>query len=706
MGGGMAFGEPYEYGFRYPYGAMGRPGYGSGYAPRRPSRFWVDESFPEEGTNLARKRKLDGVKGEPLSNGKNVREIFVDGPSAGATPRSRELEAESNVSTKSRSSSSASLASPSSSLLNENRSTGESPTVRIPVTFNSEPAKEQPVRVVLPEGIKKPKRALNVETAAALIQSAYRGYALRRTKPLQHMRRISEIRTKLKEIERRLSDDDTVREMRTDTNVRLQITEGIMALLLQLDSIQGVHADVRVWRKAVTREVVMLEERVDALLNGEGPSVEKEVVSVESSFPSRDGNAAMTAEGDSAGVCDGDEDMSDIAPKEFPPETVDPVEEIVLHQLKLEDDEGRPPTDEVISEEGKSNYVCEHDDKGVVFLNPECLQAASVIEPIRQCVDKLKGEDVVSSPNLKIDQASNLDEQVGHSDVGLEASKLGSGVPQQSGDLTSADQLDSCVLPSTDEVGLMEIAECKAPTTADESQLSAEPLGASGDNVQPEAIENLGTRAAIVGEGETALFERHDSAPLGTGDMTEIAEHGQRMELDGESPREPDGGECARDLGGFECCLRSDPQEQERLKHFLEEISSPSSLRLMEAEETGSLAPSGLSGMFSEREEDDDRVATSEQQSTQGAHCKEEATCEPAEKLDKDQLLLKLSEENKMLKSLLLDVMKWNQLQANNMKNVTERLGKLEDKLMKKSNSGKPRAQRCSRSRLERKLRR
>lgn len=41
----------------------------------------------------------------------------------------------------------------------------------------------------------------------------------------------------------------------------------------------GVHSDVRTWRKAVTKEVVTLQDKVDALLNG------REIAEVEPDMP-------------------------------------------------------------------------------------------------------------------------------------------------------------------------------------------------------------------------------------------------------------------------------------------------------------------------------------------------------------------------------------------------------------------------------------
>ncbi|KAL2621525.1 hypothetical protein R1flu_001730 [Riccia fluitans] len=602
MGGGMAYGDRYAYGLRYPYGNMGLPRYNSVLAPRRPSRLWVDESYPDEGTNLGRKRKLERVKGEPVvaNYGKNVLESLFEGPLKGTSPTSRKSEAMREASSDSRPSSWTSPSSPSSPLASANSNLTEKQTVTIPVTFRSKAAANS-VPVVLPDGTKKPKRTFNEETAAILIQSAFKGYSLRRSKPLEHMRRILDIRSKLREIERQLSEESTVQKMITNSDVRLRVTEGIMALLLQLDGIQGVHSDVRVWRKAVTKEAVMLQERVDVLL-GEGRKLEIEAVPVESSDPSQvegdsvmaseavlvessvarqdEGDSVMVSEGGNVGRDEaGDEDMSDVVPKQFAPETDNwertLVDDIVLHRLKLEDDE--------------------------------------------------------------------------------------------------------------------------------------EPLEAREDNILPEAIESV----AVEGAADQGIEVVTDSAARATRNTTEIAEDGQRMEVDGESPREQDkGDECGSGSGDFDYSLRSDRLEQEKLKNFLKEISCPSEeltarnpRSLQSVEEAEEAESRGANGTSCDREEDDGAVASSEQRTTKGVD-DTEAARELTEKIEIDQLLVKLSEENKMLKSLLLNVMKWNQLQANSMKNLTERLGKVEDRLMKKSGGGKSKIQRCPRYKLERRMRR
>lgn len=101
--------------------------------------------------------------------------------------------------------------------------------------------------------------------AATAIQAAYRGYAVRRTKPLKHLRIIKSVRTELQRLEYQLASDPRLLEsLRKDPAERLKWSEGAMALLLQLDSMQGVHPVVRDNRKTLTKEVISYQEYLDS----------------------------------------------------------------------------------------------------------------------------------------------------------------------------------------------------------------------------------------------------------------------------------------------------------------------------------------------------------------------------------------------------------------------------------------------------------
>lgn len=80
------------------------------------------------------------------------------------------------------------------------------------------------------------------------------------------VKRILAIKGEVEEIERRLSENQTIELIRKDAKERLRINETLMALLFKLDSIRGVYAEIRECRKAVIRKAVALQEKVDCLV--------------------------------------------------------------------------------------------------------------------------------------------------------------------------------------------------------------------------------------------------------------------------------------------------------------------------------------------------------------------------------------------------------------------------------------------------------
>lgn len=101
-------------------------------------------------------------------------------------------------------------------------------------------------------------------TAATTIQSAFRGYCVRKCTPLKHLRIIHKVRDELKELVRKMIEMEQFEKLCNDAQERLKWTEGVMALLLRLDSIQGAHPDVREVRKSVAKELIHLQEILDS----------------------------------------------------------------------------------------------------------------------------------------------------------------------------------------------------------------------------------------------------------------------------------------------------------------------------------------------------------------------------------------------------------------------------------------------------------
>eukprot|EP01018_Ginkgo_biloba_P035399 Gb_09259 [translate_table: standard] len=109
---------------------------------------------------------------------------------------------------------------------------------------------------------------MDENVAAVKIQALFRGFSVRKSAPLKNLTVITQVRANMKEISQRIGDSQVVQLLRQNEKERLRITEEIMSLLLKLDAIQGVHCIVRESRKAVTRELVNLQEIVDAIIAG------------------------------------------------------------------------------------------------------------------------------------------------------------------------------------------------------------------------------------------------------------------------------------------------------------------------------------------------------------------------------------------------------------------------------------------------------
>lgn len=88
---------------------------------------------------------------------------------------------------------------------------------------------------------------------------------MRRTQPLKHLRIIRNVRIELQRLEHQLATDPRLFEtLRRDPTERLKWSEGGMHLLLQLDSLQGLHPVVRESRKPVTKDVIRYQEYIDS----------------------------------------------------------------------------------------------------------------------------------------------------------------------------------------------------------------------------------------------------------------------------------------------------------------------------------------------------------------------------------------------------------------------------------------------------------
>ncbi|KAG9448354.1 hypothetical protein H6P81_014482 [Aristolochia fimbriata] len=111
----------------------------------------------------------------------------------------------------------------------------------------------------------KKDKVLSGTDAATRIQSAYRGYEARKWEPLKKLRQIMRVRLQMEDIRNRIKELETSTWSEHDQKEKIVISEMIMSLLLQLDTIQGLHPSVREVRKVVARELTCLQEKLDSL---------------------------------------------------------------------------------------------------------------------------------------------------------------------------------------------------------------------------------------------------------------------------------------------------------------------------------------------------------------------------------------------------------------------------------------------------------
>ncbi|CAH9140637.1 unnamed protein product [Cuscuta epithymum] len=145
------------------------------------------------------------------------------------------------------------------------------------------------------------KTELSESEAATKIQSAYRGFEVRKWETLKKLKQISSFREKVLELRTHIQALEDSSDKPVDDKQKNVIAETIMNLLLKLDAIQGLHPSVREVRKSVTRELVSLQEKLDSLIDRSPQpqattkhhSTAENAISVDGSATSVDGNATV-----------------------------------------------------------------------------------------------------------------------------------------------------------------------------------------------------------------------------------------------------------------------------------------------------------------------------------------------------------------------------------------------------------------------------
>ncbi|GLT84696.1 hypothetical protein SLE2022_029130 [Rubroshorea leprosula] len=111
------------------------------------------------------------------------------------------------------------------------------------------------------------KRQLSDVEAAMLLQSAYRGFEVRKSEPLKKLKQMTKVQEQMAEVRHQIQALEPTSDLHKDDRLRLVIGEKIMSLLLKLDTIQGLHPSLRDIRKALAKELVTLQEKIDSLVS-------------------------------------------------------------------------------------------------------------------------------------------------------------------------------------------------------------------------------------------------------------------------------------------------------------------------------------------------------------------------------------------------------------------------------------------------------
>ncbi|KAK8480346.1 hypothetical protein V6N13_022027 [Hibiscus sabdariffa] len=156
-------------------------------------------------------------------------------------------------------------------------------------------------------------KRMSDDEAAKLIQSAFRGFEVRKWEPLKKLKQIADVREQVNEVRSRMQSLESSTVCGKDDKLRLLIGEKIMTLLLRLDTIQGFHSSVRDARKSLVKELVTLQEKLDALASKWAEERSKVLATADSSGRGS-GSVSMQEESENASAAfeDTNENLNNI----------------------------------------------------------------------------------------------------------------------------------------------------------------------------------------------------------------------------------------------------------------------------------------------------------------------------------------------------------------------------------------------------------
>ncbi|KAK6142760.1 hypothetical protein DH2020_023108 [Rehmannia glutinosa] len=241
------------------------------------------------------------------------------------------------------------------------------------------------------------KRELSEEEAAVIIQSAYRGFEVRRWESIKKLKEIAKVQEQIANVKHMIQAIESSSDIQGSSKQRNIISETIMSLLLKLDTIQGLHPSIREVRKSVVKELVSLQEKLDSLMpekSGRSPEQDSILRCAEDSLDkikdvtlSQNGNETPS-------------DSSEAAPNQF--DGAFKNGNLEISEAKLNVEEARETQEKeaevnenemsIKTEDEINNEVLENEEKLTAEDNHEDLVQSTELSELRNSSDKLDSD--------------------------------------------------------------------------------------------------------------------------------------------------------------------------------------------------------------------------------------------------------------------------------------------------------------------------
>ncbi|KAH9331761.1 hypothetical protein KI387_003869 [Taxus chinensis] len=107
------------------------------------------------------------------------------------------------------------------------------------------------------------RKAMDPEEAAAVIQSRFRAYLVRRSQSLRNLGYLAMVKSSFKELKCLIADARYRKLVSRDANERNSFSQRVAALLFKVDSVQGSDRMVAEARRSLSKELVTLLDSID-----------------------------------------------------------------------------------------------------------------------------------------------------------------------------------------------------------------------------------------------------------------------------------------------------------------------------------------------------------------------------------------------------------------------------------------------------------